>query len=179
MIFLAIVEVQIRFKWKVFIKSVMMSNPIPSVPLVIPDQDWNTARVHAPVVFFDRLEPFLPVAVGYTVFTENGSSASFKRTIEFPQDCTTVIEYAIWWDWDIQHLYELEHLWIYLDELGNIIEAEGSFHGDFHSLKDPEGKLFLEEHRLVAFSEPGKHAFYGNQGQIQHLEPLHNNFLYG
>src|SRR5690606_40547573 len=68
----------------------------------------------------DRMEPFRPVAVGYHVFYESGPSPSFPRVVELgepaPARCQAVIEYAFWWDWDIQHLYELEHAWVYVGE---------------------------------------------------------------
>jgi beta-phosphoglucomutase-like phosphatase (HAD superfamily) len=169
MIFTAIVKSK-NINGRFFIKSEIMSHPISTVPLVIPDQDWELARHHAPQLYFDRLEPFLPLAVGYSIFTENAHSDSFKRNIKLPAGCTTAIEYAIWWDWDIQHLYELEHLWIYLDALGQVIHAEGSFHGDYHSLEHNDQLLF-EKERLIAYSEPGKHAF-ATKEQLERLRPM-------
>ncbi|RME78835.1 MAG: hypothetical protein D6784_01855, partial [Chloroflexi bacterium] len=68
------------------------------------------------------------------------------------------IEYAIWWDWDIQHLYELEHVWVYLDGAGRVVRAEASWHGGYHSL-EVNGQLPLEGQHIRLFSEPGKHAF--------------------
>ncbi len=64
------------------------------------------------------------------------------------------IEYAIWWDWDIHHLYELEHIWVYVGAGGEVQRVEGSWHGDFHPLA-----LRLEGDHPVVLSEPGKHAF--------------------
>ncbi|MCA9837634.1 MAG: HAD-IA family hydrolase [Trueperaceae bacterium] len=135
-------------------------------------EHFELAKRHAPILYFDKLEPFLPLAVGYTVFTASQASPSFKRQIDLPENCTTAIEYAIWWDWDIQHLYELEHLWIYLDQSGHLLDAEGSFHGDFHKLRGANDALITEESRLVAFSEPGKHAFAGHLEQLENLVPL-------
>ena len=124
------------------------------------------AKRHAPILYFDRLEPFFPVAVGYTVFTAAGESSSFKRTVQLPEGVTTAIEYAVWWDWDIQHLYELEHLWVYLDADENIVSGEGSFHGGFRSLESDDKKTPVKDGRLVAYSEPGKHAFAGRPVQL-------------
>ena len=140
--------------------------------------DHALAKRHAPVLYFDRLEPFLPVAVGYTVFTAAGESPSFGRTVQLPEGVTTAIEYAVWWDWDIQHLYELEHLWVYLDVGDNLVLGEGSVHGGFQVLKDND-KTPSEHGRLVAYAEPGKHAFAGHAAQIRRLKPLTKEICIG
>ena len=122
----------------------------------IPNQvDFDFARRHAPHLRFDAREPFLPSIVGYTVFRTSGKSPSFPREITLPQGAACAIEYAIWWDWEIQHLYELEHLWIYLDANDHLIAAEGSQHGGLNDLENFE----TEDGHLVAYSETGKHAF--------------------
>lgn len=121
-------------------------------------QSLTLAAQHAPILYFDQREPFLPLAAGYTIFTQDGPSASFERSIELrPEDkpaARTAIEYAIWWDWDIHHLYELEHVWIYLDENHSPVRVEGSWHGKFYDIP-----LKLEQGRAVLLSEAGKHAF--------------------
>lgn len=117
---------------------------------------------HAPRIRFDRREPFLPLAAGYTLFHQNGLSPSFPRRIVLPPTATCAIEYAIWWDWDIQHLYELEHLWVYLDGAGQVVRAEGSWHGAFKALWDQRRDAEqppLDAGRLIVCAEPGKHAF--------------------
>lgn len=112
----------------------------------------------APLLYFDAREPFLPLAAGYTVFLQDAPSPSFKRMIELRPDekvpAAAAVEYAIWWDWDIHHLYELEHAWVYLDDLGAPVRVEASWHGRFYEIP-----LRLEEGRPVLLSEPGKHAF--------------------
>ncbi len=120
--------------------------------------DHEIALRHAPRIRFDAHEPFLPSIVGYTVFRQSAPSPSFPRTVSLPQGCGCAIEYAVWWDWEIQHLYELEHLWVFLDDDGSVIGAEGSWHGGFVPLDDGDG-LPLEGGRLTVCSEPGKHAF--------------------
>jgi putative hydrolase of the HAD superfamily len=72
-----------------------------------------------------------------------------------------IVEYAIWWDWDINHLYELEHIWTYVDSNGTVVHAEGSWHGNFRSLRrwqDRRLRLHDDTHP-IAYSQPGKHAF--------------------
>lgn len=120
--------------------------------------DHDLALRHAPHIRFDRYEPFLPSIVGYTIFRQNAPSPSFPRDIKLPPGASCAIEYAVWWDWEIQHLYELEHIWVYLDIDGSLINAEASWHGGYNIMDDGEG-LPVKQGRLVVCSEPGKHAF--------------------
>jgi glycerophosphoryl diester phosphodiesterase len=150
--------------------------------------DRALAARYTPILRFDAREPFLPLAAGYTIFRETGESPSFRqgRIIDLaPPDgprAEFAIEYAIWWDWDIGHLYELEHIWVYVGADGRVVRAEASWHGDFHAIPvnervaapDENGSLTGAEQNLlnplnlltnadgdhpVIFSEPGKHAF--------------------
>jgi putative hydrolase of the HAD superfamily len=130
--------------------------------LLVADQDAKSpdhelAALHLPILKFDAREPFLPLAVGFSIFRDRGPSPSFPRTIN-PSPDEVAIEYAIWWDWDIGHLYELEHAWVYLDSAGQPSRGEASWHGDFNSM-GRDGSLPLDNGRLSLFSEPGKHAF--------------------
>lgn len=126
----------------------------------IPDAaDQALAQRHAPRILFDASEPFLPLVVGYTVFRQNGASPSFPREIVLPENATCAVEYAIWWDWDIQHLYELEHIWIYLDGDEQVVAADASWHDGYRAMIDGSGSVPSEAGRVTLFSEPGKHAF--------------------
>jgi glycerophosphoryl diester phosphodiesterase len=122
------------------------------------------AARYAPVLRSDAREPFLPLAAGYTIFRRSGPSPSFSRgrQVELtPTDqppASLAIEYAIWWDWDIGHLYELEHVWVFVDAEGRVVRGEASWHGGYHDMYY-DGKLALEDDHLVVYSEPGKHAF--------------------
>lgn len=124
--------------------------------------DQALAARYAPIIRFDVHEPFLPLAAGYTIFRQDAPSPSFPRQIHLaPGDrppATLAIEYAIWWDWDIGHLYELEHVWVYVDDAGRVVYGEASAHGGFASMLH-DGQLACEGERLVVYSEPGKHAF--------------------
>ncbi|MEM7737520.1 MAG: HAD family hydrolase [Deinococcota bacterium] len=153
--------------------------PVPSETVndVQSNDVHKLVKRHAPILYFDRLEPFLPCAVGYTVFTSDAESASFKRHIKLPEGVNTAIEYAIWWDWDIQHLYELEHLWIYLDKNDKLVYCEGSFHGKFHVLEPSSDETSSnqpssESGRAKAYSEPGKHAFFANPSALADLRHI-------
>ncbi len=121
--------------------------------------DHALARLHAPILRFDAREPFLPAAVGYSVFRAGAASPSFPRDLHLGEGVAALIEYAIWWDWDIQHLYELEHVWVAVNSCGAIVNIEASWHGKFHVMRDEAGHPPLQAGRPLLFSEPGKHAF--------------------
>ncbi len=125
------------------------------------DADLELAARYAPIILFDEAEPFLPLAVGVTVFQEEGDSPSFPRRIlrELVPPWRKVVEYAIWWDWDIGHLYELEHAWSYIDDDGRLVWAEASWHGDYSAMSLAGGKLSCEGTHPLLYSQPGKHAF--------------------
>ena len=128
------------------------------------DSERTLAARYAPLIRFDNNEPFYPLAAGYTIYRRNGPSPSFTKEREIDlappgePPASMAIEYAIWWDWDIGHLYELEHAWVYVDENGQTVRGEASWHGDYQDVRH-EGQLALEGDRMVLFSEPGKHAF--------------------
>jgi glycerophosphoryl diester phosphodiesterase len=128
-----------------------------------PDSDDRAlAARYAPIILFDRQEPFLPLAAGYTIFRSDAPSPSFSRQVllhapERPA-AQLVIEYAIWWDWDIQHLYELEHVWVSVDAGGQVVHADASWHGGMHAMLH-DGTLRLEGDHIIVYAEPGKHAF--------------------
>ncbi len=130
------------------------------------------AARYAPIIRFDAHEPFLPLAAGYTIFRRSGLSPSFRQgykidlTPEGQPPASLAIEYAIWWDWDIGHLYELEHAWIFVDEKGEVIRGEASWHGRYHDMR-LDAQLALKGSHLVLYSEPGKHAFAPTPGWFQ------------
>ncbi len=124
-------------------------------------QDLALAARFAPVIHFDEAEPFFPLTVGYTIFHTEEQSPSFFRRIErgWRPDWSIAIEYAIWWDWDIGHLYELEHVWVYIDGKEQPVWVESSSHGAYASMVLEDGTLPLEDGHPVVYSQPGKHAF--------------------
>ncbi len=129
------------------------------------EKQLRLAADYAPLIYFDEREPFLPLAVGYTVFAADGDSPSFPRRIELAagRNARLAIEYAIWWDWDIGHLYELEHTWTYVGADGEVVFAEASWHGGYHAAVLDDGRVPViareSGRHPVVYSEPGKHAF--------------------
>lgn len=119
-------------------------------------EDLALARRHAPIIRFDYREPFLPSRVGVTLFWQCGRSPSFPGlVVDIPSRAVCTIEYAIWWDWDIQHLYELEHVWVSVGEGGELVAVKGSWHGTVRRFPNWQE----EDGRPILFSQPGKHAF--------------------
>ncbi|CAM2847687.1 hypothetical protein [Paenibacillus taichungensis] len=119
----------------------------------------ETAMSYAPVLMFDRNEPFYPDFVGVSILDQSGPSPSFEREIHFPVEAVQyVIEFSIWWDYEIGHLYEMEHVWIYVGHDGEVMDCEASFHGRVLRglLKD---RVNVVGRHVCLYSQPGKHAF--------------------
>lgn len=119
----------------------------------------------------DKREPFEITAMGCTVFHETTHSKSFpKRQVFIDKETVDyAIEYAIWYDYDIQHLYELEHVWVYVKKDGSVENVEASFHGKFLNMVDIEtGEPVLKEKtHPVVYAQPGKHALVPDKRVIR------------
>lgn len=114
---------------------------------------------YAPYLMFDLREPFLPNLVGFTRLEPDGESLSFPRSFEEADprtDC--ILEYAIWWDYEIGHLYQLEQVWIYVGPNGEVLDCEATFHGRIlKGLLKNRSNLSDNTH-VRLFAQPGKHA---------------------
>lgn len=120
----------------------------------------EAVRRYLPVLYFDKKEPFFPIAVGYTLFRERGISRSTGRTIDpARRNAALCMEYAYYYDYDIQHLYDLEHIWIYTDGQGAVCGCECSFHGMYLNAMLPGMDLTKGTDRVHMYVQPGKHAF--------------------
>lgn len=129
----------------------------------------SLARRYAPIIHVDVCETIPLLAYGITVFEKTRRSESFpKREVNVPQRCK-VIEYACFWDYDIQHMYDLEHIWVTVDEKGCVCHVEGSFHGKYLNLYDAGMPFALqpEDEHVHAFCQPGKHAFLPDGQQFR------------
>ncbi|OKP82198.1 hypothetical protein [Paenibacillus sp. P32E] len=125
---------------------------------MLSDADRLLAARYAPCLLFDPCEPFFPVRIGITVLRQEGNSPSFRRRliVNHP-DVEAVVEYAIYYDYDIQHLYDLEHVWVYIGRDGEVADVEASFHGKY--LKGLlHGRTNLSGTRAALYVQPGKHA---------------------
>lgn len=115
---------------------------------------------YAPYLYFDEHEPFFPVRIGVTIFDESGRSPSMERDIVFDKAVVqNVIEFAIYWDFDIGHLYELEHVWIYVGQDGSVYDCEASFHGGYFKGLLKNRSNMEDGTHVKLYSQPGKHAF--------------------
>lgn len=127
--------------------------------------DDALAARHSPVLMLDAHEPYPPGVMGYTLFREAGQSPSSKFFVT-PRG-TVTLEYAIWYDWDIQHLYDLEHVWVHLGDDGAVIGIEASRHG---KRLDMPGCDVAAGHPVL-FAEPGKHAHWPDAASLQQAAP--------
>jgi hypothetical protein len=132
-------------------------------------QDINAlgfASRYAPIILADEREPFSIVAAGYTIFDAEADSPSFTphRRVEWNSvgyRATRAVEYALWWDWDIGHLYELEHAWTFVGADGAVVAVEASWHG-MYGQAEIDGKSVVEGTHPVLLAQPGKHAMAVN-----------------
>ena len=137
--------------------------------------DAELAARYLPVFHFDEKETIPLRAVGWTLTRKSLQSPSFpKRMIPVEGNTVLTIEYACYWDYDIQHMYDLEHVWVMIGKDGNLLHAEGSFHGKYLNLWDPGMEILHaqapEGNRVHAYSQPGKHAFLP-AGELVRLVP--------
>ena len=117
------------------------------------------AETYVPHLRYDRAEPFALQGIGYTLYADSGrgtKSPSCSRIIKAPAG-GMAIEYAFYYDFDIQHLYDLEHAFVYLDRGGQIAGVESSFHGKFLNSRI-EGVTEYEDSHPILYVQPGKHA---------------------
>lgn len=110
---------------------------------------------------YDSSERIFPQKIGYAVYKaksliDHYYSPTFPRPLYFAKeiiggdtDADTVVEYSLWYDADISHLYELEHLWVYMNS-GEVVAVEGSRHGLISSFS----------HEASIYVEPGKHGHF-------------------
>lgn len=136
-----------------------MSLPVVTTPLLpTATSDALTAR-HMPLLMQDVADPAPLVAMGVSVIDAAGPSPSSKFVVTPPM-AGQVIEYALWFDWDIQHLYDLEHVWVHLDANGAVVRVEGTMHGMRVCADAGTGLPEMQGDRPVLYLEPGKHAVW-------------------
>lgn len=132
--------------------------------------DLKLALTYAPRILFDRAEPFTVDGIGYTVLRQSGPSPSFRRHIELAPGMAFCMEYAVYFDYDIQHLYDLEHIWVFVDHAGQVCDVQASFHGRYMNALLPQFPGLLAGTHMSLYCQPGKHAFLPD-GQLFRLLP--------
>ncbi len=130
--------------------------------------DAALAARYAPRLMLDLAEPYRPFAFGYTLFRAPAASPSSKFSVE-PKGSLT-IEYAIYYDWDIGHLYDLEHVWVHLDDAGGVIAVEASAHGSRLLVDAGSGQPEMFGDRPVVYVEAGKHAHWAAPAHVSAAE---------
>lgn len=137
------------------------------------DQNRELALRFQPHIYRDKRDPFPVRHIGYTVFREKGSSQSFRNLVLDPAEygAVFVIEYAVYYDYDIQHMYDLEHAWTAVRTDGSLAGCWGTFHG-MRLRADRLASFRTEEGCPVLFAEPGKHALLPDPA----LFSLHDQF---
>lgn len=122
-------------------------------------EEFQSVMKYAPYLMFDEKEPFSVYNIGYMIFHETGLSDSFRRIVRIHKEKVKfAIEYQIFFYYDIQHLYELEHVWVYVGHDGNVCGCEGSYHGKYMNEMLPGGDILRDRTHVCLYSQPGKHA---------------------
>ena len=127
---------------------------------MLSEKERELILAYQPRILMDRLDPFPVRLIGCTVFSEPGPSNSFARLHLDPAalGAKYIIEYAYYFDYDIQHLYDLEHIWVMVGGDGRVTECWSSYHG--MRMRASGLKSFrLEGDHPVLYCQPGKHAF--------------------
>jgi hypothetical protein len=134
--------------------------------------DRQMALQFCPFFYSDKNEPFRIKYIGYSIIRGNGKSPSFNRMIDIPEGVDCIVEYAIYFDYDIQHMYDLEHVWVYISPEGTVVDAESSTHGQFVNCYRLRGD-WIDGTRIPLYFQPGKHAIMPRPELFQ----LYNNYM--
>lgn len=128
---------------------------------------------YMPAFMEDEKEPFPIEGIGYTVFTENAQSSSCNRYLHADwEKVKYIIEYAVFWNYDIQHMYDLEHVFVYVGHDNSVVDVEASYHGQFYKSMINDELKFTEETHPVLYLQPGKHGVMPDP----HYFALHTEF---
>ncbi|HEY9010353.1 MAG TPA: HAD family hydrolase [Devosia sp.] len=125
-----------------------------------PVAETELAARYAPRLMLDRNEPYRPGAFGYTLFRSEAQSPSSKFTVTLAGAFT--LEYAIYYDWDIGHLYDLEHVWVHVSDTGAVCRVEASSHGGRKPMDIGRGLPEMRAEQPVIYVEAGKHAHWAS-----------------
>lgn len=129
------------------------------------ETEYRLALTYQPHIQKDLNEPFPIRRLGYSLFRTRGDSPSFPKLTLDPEElgAAYIVEYAVYYDYDIQHLYDLEHVWAAVDEEGAVTGCWSSFHG-MRLRADRLPSFRLEGTHPVLYAQPGKHALLPDPG---------------
>lgn len=115
---------------------------------------------YQPRIYHDAAEPFPIRRVGCTLFAAPGHSASFPGLFWDPKAAGAeyILEYAVFYDYDIQHLYDLEHIWVAVGSGGQVTDCWSSFHGMRLRASGVPELFRLDGTHPILYAQPGKHA---------------------
>ncbi|MHA1341078.1 MAG: hypothetical protein ACTSRZ_14005 [Promethearchaeota archaeon] len=82
------------------------------------------------------------------------------------QKAYKVIEYAIYYDSDIVHVYDLEHIWVYLDRDNQLIGLKGTRHGVIVTQYGSPNEIKYHKGHPIIYVTPGKHSNIINPSQL-------------
>ncbi len=145
------------------------------LPIVEQDAaELALAGKYAPIVLADEVEPFTLLAAGYTIFDQEAESPSWVqgRRVEWLSTgypAVRALEYALWWDLDIGHFYDLEHAWTFIGADGEIAAVEASWHGMYGLTEGEGGRPVVLKTHPVLLAQPGKHAMAATPGPFQEI----------
>ena len=124
------------------------------------EHERQLALRYAPHVYFDKNETIPLALVGYDIHRGTRRSRSFRRTLAVDlEKAEFVIEYAYYFDYDIQHMYDLEHVWVWVGHDGQVVDAECSSHGQYVNCWRYRPQAEDGTH-VAVYCQPGKHAFF-------------------
>lgn len=105
----------------------------------------------APEYRLDVVEPFKPQAVAWNILNSS-SSSSFKSLDIDLLDGQAILEGAVWWDWDIQHVGDLEYVWVVYEK------STGKPAACYATASGKVRLMHLNAGPYVLYCEPGKHG---------------------
>lgn len=116
---------------------------------------------YMPVIMQDKNETIPIRYIGVGVFDHKEPTRTFGSIVYDPAawNAKYIIEYAVYWDYDIQHMYDLEHIVVAVGETGEVTSCCSSFHGMIVHSSAMEGMYREENGHPVLYMQPGKHAF--------------------
>lgn len=113
-------------------------------------------------LYFDR--PFRFSKIFYNRFMNVSMQINNGWKLSY---ATRVLEYAVFYESDIGHIYDLEHVWVYLDGKNQIIGIKATRHGMISVQYPTPASIRYYKGHPIMFVSPGKHSYYTNPSQMQ------------